>query len=88
MRDCDDRPPTRRFGLNGQIVDISGRPNEQGVYRALLTRDGVESEADDYMYLLIRQFTEVVKGEAESPLVPGEIGELNLRLQLDIAGGR
>jgi len=84
VRDIVDGQPVRRFGVNGFIVDCSGRPDEQGVYRAVLQRGDQELIGEDFMSMLIRQFDDTVAGLDKTPLVPGAFGVRNLELQLEI----
>jgi hypothetical protein len=82
---CDKQPPLHRhFGFDGQIVEISGRPGDDGYYRAVLSRDGVEDQGTDPMHLLIRQFAQVVAGEDQAPLVSVDTALRNLQIQLGV----
>jgi len=58
----------RKFGLNGRIVDYSGRNDEQSVYRSVITYHGKELMYDDFMQLCIRQFIKAVRGQGR-PLI-------------------
>ena len=84
VRDRQEGSPTRRFGVDGFIVDFMGRPDEFGVYRSVLSRDSDESVGEDFMSLLIKDFCSVVSGERNSPVVSGEVGLRNLELQLQV----
>ena len=84
VRDRDEGPPVRRFGFDGTMVDFEGRPGADGLYRAVLIKDGREDVARDYMHRLIGQFHDAVTGAAEAPFVPPEVAVRNLDLQLSI----
>ncbi|MEW6359475.1 MAG: Gfo/Idh/MocA family oxidoreductase [Planctomycetota bacterium] len=60
----------RKFGLNGRVVDYSGRNDEKGVYRTVITYHGKELIYDDLMRLCIRQFIKAVRGQGR-PLISG-----------------
>lgn len=83
VRDIDGGVPLRRFGVNGYVVDCAGKNDAQGVYRIALQAGRQEVLWDDYMSLLIGQFTQAVRQDAK-PLVDGRTGRHNLALQLQI----
>ena len=82
-RDKTEGPPVRRFGLNGYLVDCSGRPDAAGTYCSVLSDGSREVVVEDFMSYLIQQFCEAVSGAA-APLVSGEVGLRNLELQLQV----
>ena len=86
VRDREEGPPTRRFGINGVLVDCSGRTNEDGVFQTVLSRQGREKPGQDFMYLLISQFVDTVLGLESEPIASAKIGLRNLELQLQILG--
>ena len=80
-------PPLRRcFGFDHHCVDLSGKPGEDGYYRAVLDGAGGETVGPDPMHLLIQQFTRVVAGDEQKPLVSAETALQNLQIQLEVAG--
>jgi len=84
VRDRREGPPTRRFGVNGVLVDCEGRADSDGVYQSVLRREGTEVMGQDFMSLLIAQFAATVSGVESGPLVSGATGVRNLELQLQI----
>ena len=86
VRDREEGPPTRRFGIDGVLVDCKGRANEDGVFQTVLSRQGREIAGQDFMHLLISQFVDTVRGLESAPIAPAEIGLRNLELQLQILG--
>ena len=84
VRDIEAGQPRRSFGVNEFLVNCSGRPDRQGVYRSVLQRDNQELISEDSMASLIRQFDNTVAGHDKTPLVPGVLGYRNLELQLQI----
>lgn len=84
VRDCDAGPLTRRFAFDGSVVDLAGRADDTGAYRSVMTHGGVDHLGEDFMFLLIDQFTRVVAGSAVSPLVPAPVAVRNLELQATI----
>ena len=73
----------RRFGLNDFLVDCTGRAVD-GVSCSVLSTEETELVGEDFMSLLITQFGEAVQQPDLLSLVPGEIGQRNLELQLQI----
>jgi predicted dehydrogenase len=84
VRDRDEGPLIRRFSFAGDSVDLGGRQDESGVYRSVMTRKGVDDLGDDFMLLLIQQFTRVVLGDESSPLVSSSVAIRNLEFQTTI----
>ena len=84
VRDRPEGVPARRYGINGLMVDCGGRAGDDGVYRSVLSLGDREELGDDFMYRLIRQFTDAVLGREEHPMVPGRTGLRNLELQLEL----
>ena len=84
VRDVDRDKPVRRFGVNGFVVDCSGRSDDDGVYRSVLSEGGKERVGEDYMARLIAQFVQAARDPAAPPLVSGGTGLRNLELQLQI----
>ena len=77
-------PLTRRFGVDGVLVDCGGRADSDGVYRSILQREGNEILGQDFMSLLIAQFAATVRGAEAEPIITGATGVRNLELQLQI----
>ena len=86
VRDLPGPPLRRFFGFDHQCVNLSGKPGEDGYYRAVLAGAGGERVGPDPMHLLIQQFTRVVAGDEQEPLVTAETALQNLRIQLEVAG--
>jgi hypothetical protein len=84
VRDCDEGPLTRRFAFDGHSVDLAGRASDDGTYRSVMISEGLEDLDDDFMLLLIEQFTRVVSGEDLSSLVPSHVALRNLEFQASI----
>lgn len=84
VRDRPEGSPARRFGVNGDVVDCGGRAGADGVYRSVLSLGEEAEEGEDFMHLLIRQFTAVVLGDEDDPILPGSTGLRNLELQLEL----
>lgn len=84
VRDLLGGQPVRRFGVNGFLVDCTGRPAADGTYCSVLSTGEVELVGEDFMSLLVSQFIEAVRQPDLAPLVPGEVGLRNLELQLQI----
>ncbi len=83
---CDKQPPLRRcFGFDDQIVEMSGRPGEDGYYRSVLSREGVEDVDLDPMHRLIGQFSQVAGGQLSSPLVSTGVALRNLQIMLTVS---
>lgn len=86
---CCNRPEgdlIRRLGINGLLVDYEGRNDEQGVYRAYLSHQGAEIEAQDFVHTSIERFVQAARGEAEQLLATVEDGLANLEMQLHLLG--
>lgn len=80
---------TRRFGINGVLVDYEGRNDENGVFQTYLKLGEVEAMSDDFMYLSMRQMVLAATGQAERPLATLAEGLDNEQMQLEIlAAGR
>lgn len=84
VRDLHEGQPLRRFGVNGFLVDCTGRPTPDGTYCSVLSTSESELVRDDFMSLLIARFTEAAIQSALTPLVSGEVGLRNLELQLQV----
>ncbi|HIG16026.1 MAG TPA: Gfo/Idh/MocA family oxidoreductase [Candidatus Handelsmanbacteria bacterium] len=84
VRDRDEGPLVRRFSFDDHAVDLSGRADDEGVYRSVMTQDGVEDLGDDLMRLLIEQFARAVCGDDSEPIVPPRVAMRNLGLQATI----
>ena len=84
VRDRVEGPPVRRFGVDGFILECTGRADETGVYRSVLSRGDRETVGEDFMSLLIGNVCDVVRGPASRLIVPGELGLRNLELQLQV----
>ena len=87
VRDLPEGQPVRRFGVNGFLVDCTGRAAADGTYCSVLSAGETELVGADFMSLLIAQFSKAVREPDLLPLVPGEIGLRNLALQLQILQG-
>lgn len=82
---CQNRPEgelVRRLGINGELVDYQGRNDEQGVYRAYLTRGDTVLVAQDFVEASVERFLQAVRGEAARPLATLSDGLANLAMQL------
>ncbi|MEN6545960.1 MAG: Gfo/Idh/MocA family oxidoreductase [Armatimonadia bacterium] len=77
-------PLTRRFGINGLVVDYEGRNDAKGVFRTYLKSDGVEAESDDFMYLSMRELLLAVTGQIPEPPATLAEGLRNEGMQLEI----
>lgn len=77
-------PLTRRFGINGLIVDYEGRNDANGVFRTYLKSGEVEAESDDFMYLSMRELLLAVTGQIPEPPVTLAEGLRNEEMQLEI----
>ena len=84
VRDRVEGPPVRRFGVDGYVLGCTGRADESGVYRSVLSSRGRETVGEDFMSLLIGNVCDVVRGSASRLIVPGEQGLRNLELQLQV----
>jgi predicted dehydrogenase len=77
--------PTRRFGVNGFMVDWGGRPDARGIFRAYLRHEGKEWEVEDFMHTTIAKFVAFVREEPDGAiLATGQDGVENLRIQMEI----
>jgi predicted dehydrogenase len=84
---CCNRPEgdlVRRLGINGLLVDYEGRNDEQGVYRAYLSHEGAEIEAQDFAHTSIERFLAAAGGGAQRPLATVADGLCNLEMQLHL----
>ncbi len=68
----------RRFGVNGFLVDYTGRPDEDGVYKAFLSHGDDSVETEDYMRLSVRRFLDSLQSEDIHPYVDAKAALLNL----------
>ena len=84
VRDLHDGQPLRRFGVNGFLVNCTGRSAPDGTYCSVLSTGGSELIGDDFMSLLIARFADAAVQPKLTPLVSGEVGLRNLELQLQI----
>ena len=84
VRDLHAGQPLRRFGVNGFLVDCTGRPAPDGTYCSVLSSGESELIGDDFMALLIARFAEAAIQPKLTPLVSSEVGLRNLELQLQI----
>ena len=84
VRDLHAGQPLRRFGVNGFLVDCTGRSAPDGTYCSVLSTGESELIGDDFMSLLIARFTEAAIQPKLTPLVSGEVGLRNLELQLQV----
>ena len=75
---------TETLGINGVLVDYEGRNNEQGVYRAYLSREGAEIEAQDFVQTSIERFVKAARREAEGLLATAADGLGTLEMQLHL----
>lgn len=82
-------PLTRRFGVNGVLMDYEGRNDDTGVFRTYLKTGDVEAESHDFMYLSMRQMVLAATGQADAPQATLAEGLENEEMQLEIlAAGR
>ena len=84
VRDLHTGQPLRRFGVNGFLVDCTGRSAPDGTYCSVLSTGESELIGDDFMSLLITRFAEAAIQPKLAPLVSGEVGLRNLELQLQV----
>ena len=84
VRDLYAGQPLRRFGVNGFLVDCTGRSAPDGTYCSVLSTGESELIGDDFMSLLIARFAEAAVQPTLMPLISGEVGLRNLELQLQI----
>ena len=84
VRDLHAGQPLRRFGVNGFLVDCTGRSAPDGTYCSVLSTGESELIGDDFMSLLIARFAEAAMQPKRAPLVSGEVGLRNLELQLQV----
>ena len=84
VRDLHEGQPLRRFGVNGFLVDCTGRSAPDGTYCSVLSKGESELIGDDFMSLLIAQFAKAAVQPKLAPLVSGEVGLRNLELQLQV----
>ena len=84
VRDIDRGVPTRRFGINGFLAEVTGRVDGRGVYATALRHGDTEILGPDFMSALIRQFKAAVQGAESEPLVSGVTALKNLSLQLQV----
>ena len=87
VRDLEEGAPVRRFGVNGAVVDCSGRPDESGAYCAVLSRGAEEEVGTDFMSLLVSQFIAAVEEPQKPVPVSGETGLRNLELLVEVLQG-
>ena len=84
VRDLHEGQPLRRFGVNGFLVDCTGRSAPDGTYCSVLSKGESELIGDDFMSLLIAQFAKAAVQPKLAPLVSGAVGLRNLELQLQV----
>ena len=84
VRDLHAGQPLRRFGVNGFLVDCTGRSAPDGTYCSVLSTGESELIGDDFMSLLIARFADSAVQPQLAPLVSGEVGLRNLELQLQV----
>lgn len=84
VRDLHAGQPLRRFGVNGFLVDCTGRSAPDGTYCSVLSTGESELIGDDFMSLLIARFAEAAVQPTRVPLISGEVGLRNLELQLQV----
>ncbi len=76
-----DQTPLRRFILDGQIIDYSGRKDANGDFWTYLsTPDGREQQLPDFVDLLVANFIGAVRDEQELQ-VTGAMGAQNVAWQ-------
>ena len=84
VRDLHAGQPLRRFGVNGFLVDCTGRSAPDETYCSVLSTGESELIGDDFMSLLIARFAEAAVQPTRVPLISGEVGLRNLELQLQV----
>lgn len=82
LRDIDAGAPCRRFGANGFLVDWQGYADASGIYRARLAHGDQVMDCDDFMHILIAEFTAAVRGAGGRVMVPGDAALRNLQIQI------
>jgi predicted dehydrogenase len=76
-----NRAPLRRFIIDGQIIDYSGRKDGNGEFWTYLTaQDGREQQLPDFVDSLIGNFIAACRGEEEL-VVTGVMGAQNVQWQ-------
>ena len=84
LRDLDEGVNLRRFGVNGFLVDWDGFADDDGIYRARLTRQGESVLCNDFMHILIDEFGQYLRGEGGQVAVSGEDALKNLQYQIEL----
>lgn len=80
LRYTAEGTPRRRFGVNDLLVDVEGRPDEQGVFCTYLRRGDRETKLPDLVHTSIQHFVHACQGRGHV-LVSAEEGCRNLALQ-------
>jgi predicted dehydrogenase len=84
LRDIDAGTPIRRFGVNGFWVDWQGYADADGVYRAKLTHGDTSVRCNDFMHILIEDFSKRVLGDGGHIWVTGQDALQNLKDQVEL----
>ena len=79
-----DSGMSRKFGVNGFLVDYYGQPDNKGVYRAFLRHGDDIVKSVDFMQLSVRRFIETVRTGNTTPLVDGHAAVKNLEMSMII----
>jgi len=82
LRDIDAGAPRRCFGVNGFLVDWQGYADHSGIYRARLAHGNEAIACDDFMHILIAEFTAAARGTDGRVIVPGHAALRNLQYQI------
>lgn len=75
--------PKRRFGVNGLLVEVEGRPDEDGVFRTFLCRAGREVKLQDLVHTSLQRFLQAAQGRGQV-LATAHEAYRNLALQCAI----
>lgn len=82
-RNIAEGTPARRFGVNGFLVDCSGKNDDQGIFRALLrTAEGKEVLVEDFVHSSVKRMIRAVTVGDVQPYVTGETALRNLQMQV------
>jgi predicted dehydrogenase len=82
LRDIDAGVPMRRFGVNDFHVDWQGYADDDGVYRAKLTRGDQAILCNDFMHILIEDFAKKIRGDDGHIWVSEKDALQNLKYQI------
>jgi predicted dehydrogenase len=81
--DPQANPPRRGFRFDDAVVEVGGRRDAEGEFRAVLTSQGRETVMPDFVDVLVGNFLAATRGEQEL-LVTGAMGAQNVAWQHEI----